>query len=135
MLMSKMTVRGTKVGSEVCNSWCTARGHSKTIFRLFLPRIKSPHQVRSALPQSLPLLVKPALSLENWTAAMNVSMRNMSTTAAAVVLRDSHVSLTTQPLELDSGRYHRHLLALQTAVAARVSGEDKLVEMFFLKGK
>ena len=78
-------------------------------------------QVRYARPQSLPLLANPALSLENWTATMNVS-----TTAAAIVLRTSQslVSLTTQPLVLDSGRY-RHLLALQSlqiAVAAKVGG-------------
>ena len=78
-------------------------------------RIKSLHQVRSALPQSLPLLANPALSLENWTATMN-----LNTTAVAIVLRTSLVSLTTQPLVLDSGRCH-HLLALQTAVAVRVS--------------
>ena len=89
-------------------------------------------QVRSALLLLLPLLANLALSLENWTATMNMNMSNMNTTAAAVVFRDSHVSLTTQPLVLDSGRCHRHLLALQTAVAARVSGEDNLVEMFFL---
>ena len=55
---------------------------------------------------------------------------NTSMTAAAIALRtsQSHVSLTTQPLVLDSGRCHRHLLALQTAVAAKVSGEKKIVE-------
>ena len=54
---------------------------------------------------------------------------NLSTTAAAIVLRtshsQSHVFLTTQPLALDSGRCH-HFLALQTAVALMVSGEEKL---------
>ena len=56
------------------------------------------------------------------------------TAAAAIVLRasQSHVSLTAQPLELDSGRCHRHLLALQTAVAAKVSGEKKIVKIFLL---
>ena len=99
---------------------------------MLFPRINSIHQVLSALPQHLPLLANPALSLENWTATMNMNTSNMSMTAAAVVFSNSLVSLTTQPLVLDSGRCHRHLLALQTAVAARVSGEDKLVEMFFL---
>ena len=84
------------------------------------------HQVRSALPQSLPLLANPALALENWTATTS-----LSTTVAAIVLRTSQslVSLTTQPLVLDSGRWH-HLLALQTAVAVTVSGEQKMVEIF-----
>ena len=63
---------------------------------------------------------------------MNMNMSNMGTIAAAFVLTDFLVSLTTQPLVLDSGRCHRHLLALQTAVAARVSGEEKIVKMFLL---
>ena len=101
----------------------------KNIFRLLLPRIKSIYQVRSALHQHLPLLAIPALSLENWTALTNVS-----TTAAAIVPKASQylVSLTTQPLVLDSGRCH-HLLALQTAVAARVSGGEKIVESFLFE--
>ena len=87
-------------------------------------RIKYPHQVQSALPQSLPLLANPALFLENWTATTT-----KLNAAAAIVLRtsQSHVSLTTQPLVLDSGRCHRHLLALQTAVAAKVSDEKKIL--------
>ena len=51
---------------------------------------------------------------------MIMNMSNISTTAADVVLRDSHVLL-------DSGRCH-HALALQNAVAAKVSGEKKIVE-------
>ena len=64
---------------------------------------------------------------------MNMNMSNMSTTAAAIVLRTSQslVSLTTQSLVLDSGRCH-HPLALQTAVAAKVSGEKKIVENVLL---
>ena len=61
---------------------------------------------------------------------------NVSTTAAAIVLRTSQslVSLTTQPLVLDSGRCHRHLLALQTVAEVRVSGEENVVEnVFFSK--
>ena len=95
-----------------------------------MPRIKSLHQAQSALPQSFPLLANPALSsLEPWTATMS-----LTTTAAANVLRTSQflVSLTTQPLVLDSGH---HLLALQTAVAARVSGGDKIVKSFLLERK
>ena len=88
-------------------------------------RIKSFHQ--AALPQPFPQLANPAPSLENWTATMN-----LSTTAAAIVLRDSHVSLTTQPLELESGRCHRHLLALQTAVAAKV--KRKFFEIYLFNG-
>ena len=89
-----------------------------TVFRL-LSNLS--HQVLSAPTWSLPLLANPALSLENWTATMNVS-----TTAAAIVLRTSQslVSPTIQPLVLDSGRY-LHLLALrslQIAVAAKVGG-------------
>ena len=95
-------------------------------------RIKSLHQVQSALPQSLPLLANPALSLENWTATMNMNMSNMSTTAAAVVVIGSHVSPKTQLLVLDSGRCHRHLFALKMAVAAKVSGEKKIVENVLL---
>ena len=79
------------------------------------------HQVQSAPAQFPPPLANPALSLENWTATMNMNITKMSTTAVAVVLRDFLVSLTTQPLLLDSGRY-RHLLALQIAVAAKVGG-------------
>ena len=106
---------------------CFCHALIKTIFRLLLPRINSLRQVRFALPQSLPLLANPALSLENWIATMNMSM-----TAAAIVLltSQSHVSPTTQPLlVLDSGKFHLLLqLALQTAVAARVSGGDKIVK-------
>ena len=49
----------------------------------------------------------------------------MGTTAAIAVLLTSRVSMTTQPLALDSGSC-RHLLALQTAVAARVSGVENV---------
>ena len=82
------------------------------------------HQGRSARLQSPPLLANPALFLENWTATMK-----KTNAAAAIVLRtsQSHVSLTTQPLVLDSGRCHRHLLALQTAVAVKVSDEKKIL--------
>ena len=97
---------------------------------MFPPKIEPHQQVRSAPSQSFPPLANPALSLENWTANTTI---NMTLAAAAVVLGDSHVSLTTQPLMLDSGRFHQHHLALQTAVAARVSGEDKLVEIPFHK--
>ena len=61
---------------------------------------------------------------------------NMSMTAAAIVLltSQSHVSPTTQPLlVLDSGKVHLLQLALQTAVAARVSGGDKIVKSFLLE--
>ena len=81
------------------------------IIKLSLPRIKFLHQVQSALPQSLPLLANPALSLENWTATTTMNL-NLVMTAAENVLRTSHVSLTTQALELDSGRFNHHLLAL-----------------------
>ena len=50
-------------------------------------------------------------------------------TTAAAIVPQSHVSLTTQALVLDSGH---HLLALQTAVARKVSGEKKFVENVFL---
>ena len=81
------------------------------------------HQGRSARLHLPRLMANPALSLENWTATTNRAA------AAANALRtsQSHVSLTTQPLVLDSGRCHRHLLALQTAVAAKVSGEKKIL--------
>ena len=85
-------------------------------------RIKSLHQVQSALTQSLPLLANPALSLENWTVTMN-----LNTTAAAIATSQSRVSLTAQPLVLDSGRCH-HPLARQTAVAVKVSGGKQIVE-------
>ena len=97
-----------------------------TILWVFLPKIEPHQQVRSAPSQSFQPLANPALSLENWTANTTI---NMTLAAAAVVLGDSHVSLTTQPLMLDSGRFHQHHLALQTAVVARVSGVDNV---FFL---
>ena len=58
---------------------------------------------------------------------------SLSTTAAKNALRtsQSHVSMTTQPLMLDFGRCHLHLLALQTAVAVKVSGEQKMLEIPF----
>ena len=67
-------------------------------------------QVRYARPQSLPLLANPALSLENWTATMRKTNASQS-----------RVSLTTQPLELDSGSGKCHHFAQKKALAARVS--------------
>ena len=62
---------------------------------------------------------------------MNMNMSNTSTTAVADVLRDSHVFITSQPLGLmDSGKCHRHLLVLQIAAAAKVSGGKKTVNIF-----
>ena len=89
---------------------------------MLLSNIKPHQQVQSA-PSSLPLLANPALSLENLTATTR-----MNTTAVAIaMLRTSQypVSLTTRPLALDFGRCH-HLLAPQTAVAARVSGVENV---------
>ena len=80
--------------------------------------IKPHQQVQSAPSLSYLLLASPALSLENLTVTTTFH-KNMI--AAVAVLGESHVSLTTQPLMLDSGRFHQHHLALQTAVASRVS--------------
>ena len=55
---------------------------------------------------------------------------SVSTTAAAIVLRTSHSHVSLTALELDFGRHH--LLALQTAVAAKVGGEEKIVENVLL---
>ena len=79
---------------------------------------QSVHQVRSAL--LAPLLVNPALSLENWTATTTKTIA-----AAAIVLKTSPspVSLT-QPLELDDGI---RCFALQAAVAVRVGAGDEIV--------
>ena len=82
-----------------------------------------PHQqVQSVPPLPFPLLANLALSLENLTATTRMKK---GTTAAIVVLLTSHVSLTTQPLALDSGSCY-HFLAQQTVVAARVSGVENV---------
>ena len=86
---------------------------------MLLSNIKPHQQVQSAPSQSFPPLANPALSLENWTAITTMNL-NLVMTAAENVLRTSHASVTTQPLVLDSGRCHHHLLALHTVVAAKV---------------
>ena len=94
----------------------------KIRFWLLFSNIRPHQQVQSA-PSSLPLLANPALLLENLTATTRMNLRM----SAAAIVRTSQypVSLTTRPLALDFGRCH-HLLAPQTAVAARVSGVENV---------
>ena len=73
-------------------SHCFAFTFQPTVFHKLeftLSRIKSLHQVQSALPQSLPLLANPAISsLEPWTATTRTSLTTMgwlATAAAASV--------------------------------------------------
>ena len=74
-------------------------------------------QVLSALPPFLQL--KASLVTINYWVARTATIQIL--TAVGDALRSSPVSLTTQPMVLDSGRHHQP--ALQTAAALRVSDD------------